>query len=58
MKGGSLFKLQKILGHKGTNMTMRYAHLTLHAFDEDFERFGTTVPAAVAPVVVLKPHAQ
>ncbi len=40
MKGGDLFKLQKILGHKTVQMTMRYAHLAPHAFSEDFQRFG------------------
>jgi integrase len=44
MKGGDLFKLQKILGHKTVQMTMRYAHLAPHAFAEDFQRFG---PGAV-----------
>ncbi len=38
MKGGDLFKLQKILGHKTVQMTMRYAHLAPHAFAEDFKR--------------------
>ena len=40
MQGGDLFKLQKILGHKSTQMTLRYAHLAPHAFSADFARFG------------------
>ena len=40
MKGGDLFKLQKILGHKTVQMTMRYAHLQPAAFREDYARFG------------------
>jgi integrase len=41
MKGGDLFKLQKILGHKNVQMTLRYAHLAPHAFAADFGRFGS-----------------
>jgi integrase len=41
LKGGDLFKLQKILGHKTVQMTMRYAHLQPSAFVEDHARFGT-----------------
>jgi integrase len=44
MKGGDLFKLQKILGHKTVQMTMRYAHLAPHAFSEDFKRLGGAAP--------------
>jgi integrase len=40
MKGGDLFKLQKILGHKTVQMTMRYAHLQPAAFREDYARFA------------------
>jgi integrase len=40
MKGGDLFKLQKILGHQSVQMTMRYAHLAPDAFKEDYRRFG------------------
>lgn len=28
MRGGNLFDLQKVLGHKDIKMTMRYAHLS------------------------------
>jgi len=52
MKAGDLFKLQKILGHKNTAMTMRYAHLAPHAFAEDHARF-TTVRSVDAAVVAL-----
>lgn len=40
MKGGDLFKLQQILGHKSVQMTMRYAHLQPAAFTEDHGRFS------------------
>jgi integrase len=56
MKGGDLFKLQKILGHKTVQMTMRYAHLAPHAFSEDFQRFGSSslvMQANVEPIAVM-----
>jgi integrase len=40
MRGGDLFKLQKILGHQSVQMTMRYAHLAPEAFKDDYGRFG------------------
>lgn len=49
MGGGDLFKLQKILGHKSVQMTMRYAHLAPAAFCEDYGRMGEPVEA---PTVV------
>ncbi len=53
MRGGDLFKLQRILGHKSIAMTMRYAHLAPDAFAADYKRFGVdllTVAAAVVPI--------
>jgi integrase len=52
MKGGDLFKLQKILGHKTVQMTLRYAHLQPAAFREDYGRFAAneTVGAEVVPL--------
>lgn len=38
--GGDLFKLQRILGHKDTAMTQRYAHLAPTAFVADLSRLG------------------
>jgi len=40
LRGGDLFKLQKILGHKSMAMTLRYAHLAPKAFAGDLGRFG------------------
>jgi integrase len=40
MNGGDIFKLQKILGHKSVQMTMRYAHLSPDAFSKDFDRLN------------------
>jgi integrase len=42
VKGGDLFKLQKILGHQSVQMTMRYAHLAPDAFRDDYGRFGAS----------------
>jgi integrase len=44
MRGGDVFKLQKILGHKDIKMTMRYAHVNPDAFVSDFGRFGNSLP--------------
>jgi len=40
MKGGDLFRLQKILGHASPVMTQRYAHLAPTAFAGDHDRLG------------------
>ena len=40
MKGGQIFKLQKILGHKSAQMTQRYVNLELGAFNEDYNLFS------------------
>ena len=53
MRGGDIFKLQKILGHQSVQMTMRYAHLAPEAFASDWGRMGTEVPAATGQVVEL-----
>ena len=51
MNGGDLFKLQKILGHRSMEMTMRYAHLAPHAFADDWGRFGDSpTPVSVVPI--------
>jgi integrase len=44
MQGGDLFRLQKILGHADTKMTMRYAHLAPEAFQGDWGRMKDAVP--------------
>lgn len=53
MKSGDLFKLQKILGHKSVQMTMRYAHLAPDAFAGDYARLGTQAPGEPATIVSL-----
>ena len=55
MRGGDIFKLQKILGHKSIAMTMRYAHMAPQAFREDWGRFATpsTGAGVIVPLQVL-----
>ena len=40
MKGGDIFRLQKILGHKSSQVTQRYAHLAPAAYEGDWGSFG------------------
>jgi integrase len=49
MRRGDLFKLQKILGHKPVQMTMRYAHLAPDVYAEDWSSFAAE-PAAIVPL--------
>ncbi len=53
MRGGDLFKLQKILGHKSIQMTQRYAHLAPDAFVNDYGRLGGAVAVGDAAVLDL-----
>jgi len=53
MAGGDLFKLQKILGHKSTELTLRYAHLSPAAFMGDLGRFGGIAVAAGGEVLPI-----
>ena len=48
MNGGDVFKLQKILGHRSIEMTMRYAHLAPHAFADDYGRLPDISALAVS----------
>ncbi|MSP93513.1 MAG: site-specific integrase, partial [Myxococcales bacterium] len=54
MAGGDLFKLQKILGHKSTELTLRYAHLSPDAFASYFARFNALAVGADADVFPLR----
>ena len=51
LHGGDIFRLQKILGHKSIDLTMRYAHLAPEAFAEDFGRLGSCAPASEAEIL-------
>lgn len=53
MKGGDLFKLQRILGHQSVQMTMRYAHLAPDAFRDDYARLGCALVVSDADVIPL-----
>ncbi len=53
MAGGDLFKLQKILGHKSTELTLRYAHLSPTAFMGDLGRFDGLSPSTPGDVLPL-----
>jgi len=52
MNGGDLFKLQQILEHQSTQMTLRYAHLSPTAFAEDRRRFASPVVTEAERYVV------
>ncbi len=54
MAGGDLFKLQKILGHKSTELTLRYAHLSPAAFMGDLGRFDGLGPGGGAEVLPME----
>jgi integrase len=53
MRGGDLFRLQKILGHKDAAVTQRYAHLAPAAFESDWGRFGKADDAEKGKVIEL-----
>ena len=53
LRGGDLFRLQKILGHKDSAVTQRYAHLMPSAFQNDWARFGKAEEPTTGEVVNL-----
>lgn len=54
MRGGDIFKLQRILGHQTMQMTMRYAHLAPNAFAGDLDRLRDVVPRREEAVGVVE----
>ncbi len=56
MRGGSLFKLQQILGHQSMDMTLRYSHLSPTAFQEDHSRLNS--PMSFKNVVAINSQDQ
>jgi integrase len=58
IRGGDIFKLQKILGHKAIAMTMRYAHLSPAAFLGEYDRLGSDSPTQVGSVVTFSCKAE
>lgn len=46
MRGGDLYTLKALLGHKNIEMTQRYAHLAPHVFEGERDRFGTASDAS------------
>jgi len=54
MNGGDMFKLQKVLGHKSVQMTMRYAHLTPNAFENDYSLFEDIEATVTSKVIALR----
>ncbi len=53
MKGGSIFKLQRIGGWKSFAMVQRYAHLAPEAFVEDYGRLGSALDTQDATVIAF-----
>lgn len=58
MRGGDIFKLQKILGHKSMQMTQRYAHLAPETYASDHGRLGSAAPATTTTVIPLPRKAE
>ncbi len=55
LDGGSLYKLQHILGHESVETTERYAHLSADAFKGDWGRMSGLVPMADGGEVIQLP---
>lgn len=47
--GGDIFRLQRVLGHRSSSSTQRYAHLAPDAFRDDWGRFGPGDAASRTP---------
>ncbi len=45
MRGGNLYELKEILGHKDVKMTMRYAHLSPNHLRASMERMEGITPS-------------
>jgi len=53
LNDGDLFRLQKILGHKTSQMTQRYAHLAPSAYQSDWGRLGGASESKEGEVVEI-----
>ena len=53
MRGGDIYRLQRILGHKSIQMTERYSHLAPDAFSSEYGRLGSLPPLAESPPRLL-----
>lgn len=53
MKGGDLYKLQRIMGHQSIQMTQRYSHLAPDAFSNDLDRFNSLSSSRTQQVELL-----
>jgi integrase len=54
-QGGDMDRLRRILGHKSSTMTQRYAHLAPEAYASDYARLGTSAPGYLRADVLPLP---
>jgi integrase len=51
--GGDLYRLQRVLGHKSSIMTQRYAHLSPDVFVQDYGRLSSLAAGSESQVMPL-----